>query len=597
MKLVFTKSNLNKAVGIVMKAVPTRTTMNILECILIDATTNEIKFTGNDMELGIETIVEGEIIEKGKIAIDAKLFSEIVRKLPDNDITLTTDSNNNALITCEKSKFNIAGKSGDDFSYLPAIIKDKMITLSQFQLKEVINQTIFSIAINDNNKMMTGELFEVNEGTLKVVGLDGHRIAIRNIKLEGRSDDVRVVIPGKTLQEISKILNADAESFVNIYFTNNHVLFEFDQTHVVSRLIEGDYFKISQMLSNDYETKVSINKKEFLDSIDRANLLIREGDKKPIIINILNGLLQVNVNSAIGALNEDIDIELYSGDHILAQAKAIVNSSTDFAHVRTNLKKALESLSEGSRKVQTKKLILITNSPNPLNEDASRSLFWGPAHRGFSTLPESSQRIITDYLSQIDQPLDTDQFVIQVVPFETDDDSEKYKAVMQSINDFIGELKLDIPGIGKQLHRVWCGEVFKNGSKKNVNITLSKKSLIWPIIVIATDIDRIDRDFVERFDSVQYDEVVRRFRETIDSCCERVEFFTKILFDFNAYKDSGKPSEKTIDFVEECWSNYSSEFEVDGIDSATAEALSKVVVYNVIRRRYDIDKIKKGVSL
>lgn len=309
MKLVFTKSNLNKAVGIVMKAVPTRTTMNILECILIDATTNEIKFTGNDMELGIETIVEGEIIEKGKIAIDAKLFSEIVRKLPDNDITLTTDSNNNALITCEKSKFNIAGKSGDDFSYLPAIIKDKMITLSQFQLKEVINQTIFSIAINDNNKMMTGELFEVNEGTLKVVGLDGHRIAIRNIKLEGRSDDVRVVIPGKTLQEISKILNADAESFVNIYFTNNHVLFEFDQTHVVSRLIDGDYFKISQMLSNDYETKVSINKKEFLDSIDRANLLIREGDKKPIIINILNGLLQVNVNSAIGALNEDIDID------------------------------------------------------------------------------------------------------------------------------------------------------------------------------------------------------------------------------------------------------------------------------------------------
>ena len=309
MKLVFTKSNLNKAVGIVMKAVPTRTTMNILECILIDATTNEIKFTGNDMELGIETIVEGEIIEKGKIAIDAKLFSEIVRKLPDNDITLTTDSNNNALITCEKSKFNIAGKSGDDFSYLPAFIKDKMITLSQFQLKEVINQTIFSIAINDNNKMMTGELFEVNEGTLKVVGLDGHRIAIRNIKLEGRSDDVRVVIPGKTLQEISKILNADAESFVNIYFTNNHVLFEFDQTHVVSRLIEGDYFKISQMLSNDYETKVSINYKEFLDSIDRANLLIREGDKKPIIINILNGLLQVNVNSAIGALNEDIDID------------------------------------------------------------------------------------------------------------------------------------------------------------------------------------------------------------------------------------------------------------------------------------------------
>ena len=308
MKLIFTKSSLNKAVGIVMKAVPTRTTMSILECILIDASTNEIKFTANDMELGIETIVEGEIIEKGKVAIDAKIFSEIVRKLPDNDITIETDDNYTSTITCEKSKFNIAGKSGDDFSYLPVIIKEKSISLSQFTLKETINQTIFCTSPNDNNKMMTGELFEVKDNVLKVVGLDGHRMAIRNINLSGNADDVKVVVPGKTLNEISKILSSDAESVVNIYFTNNHILFEFDNTMVVSRLIEGEYFKINQMLSSDYETKVVINKKEFLDSIDRANLLIREGDKKPIIINITDGSLEVKVQSAIGSLNEDIDI-------------------------------------------------------------------------------------------------------------------------------------------------------------------------------------------------------------------------------------------------------------------------------------------------
>ena len=308
MKLIFTKSSLNKAVGIVMKAVPTRTTMSILECILIDASTNEIKFTANDMELGIETIVEGEIIEKGKVAIDAKIFSEIVRKLPDNDITIETDDNYTSTITCEKSKFNIAGKSGDVFSYLPVIIKEKSISLSQFTLKETINQTIFCTSPNDNNKMMTGELFEVKDNVLKVVGLDGHRIAIRNINLSSNTDDVKVVVPGKTLNEISKILSSDAESVVNIYFTNNHILFEFDNTMVVSRLIEGEYFKINQMLSSDYETKVVINKKEFLDSIDRANLLIREGDKKPIIINITDGSLEVKVQSAIGSLNEDIDI-------------------------------------------------------------------------------------------------------------------------------------------------------------------------------------------------------------------------------------------------------------------------------------------------
>ena len=308
MKLVFSKSNLNRAVSIVMKAVPTRTTMSILECILIDASTNEIKFTANDMELGIETIVDGEIIEKGKVAIDAKIFSEIVRKLPDNDITIETDSNFTSIITCENSKFNIAGKSGDDFSYLPAILKDTSITISQFSLKEIINQTIFSIAMNDNNKMMTGELFEVSENSLKVVGLDGHRIAIRNIALTECSDEVKVVVPGKTLVEISKILSNNADDLVNIYFTKNHILFEFDNTIVVSRLIEGDYFRINNMLSSDYETKITINKKEFLDSIDRANLLIKEGDKKPIIINITDGSLEVNVTSAIGSLNENIDI-------------------------------------------------------------------------------------------------------------------------------------------------------------------------------------------------------------------------------------------------------------------------------------------------
>ena len=126
---------------------------------------------------------------------------------------------------------------------------------------------------------------------------------------------------------------------------------------------------------------------------------------------------------------------------------------------------------------------------------------------------------------------------------------------------------------------------------------LSKNSLIWPMIVISTDINRIDRDFEDRFDTVQYDKIVRRYQELINSCCERVSFFTKILYDFNSYNYSGKGKEKTLNFVNEYWQNYVSEFEVNGIDEEIAEALSKVVIYNVIRRRYDIDNIKKGVLL
>lgn len=308
MKLVCSKSNLLNGVQIVSKAVPSKTTMSILECILIDASKGEIKLTANDMELGIETKIEGEILEKGIIALDAKIFLEIVRKLPDSNITIETDSSLKTVITCEKAKFNIIGKTGEDFSYLPSIEKNDSIIISQFTLKEVVRQTIFSIADNDNNKLMTGELFEINEDQLKVVSLDGHRISIRNIKLKNSYSSKKVVVPGKTLNEVSKILSGDTDKDINIFFTDKHIVFEFENTTVVSRLIEGEYFKIDQMLSNDYETKVKINKKELLNCIDRATLLVKEGDKKPIIISISDTSMELKINSTVGSMNEDIDI-------------------------------------------------------------------------------------------------------------------------------------------------------------------------------------------------------------------------------------------------------------------------------------------------
>ena len=175
MKIICSKSNLVSGVNTVLKAVPGKTTMPILECILIDTTDNVIKLTANDMELGIETIIDGDVLDKGKIALEAKLFSEIVRKLPDSEVTIETDDNFQAKIRCEKAKFNIAGRPGDDFAYLPQIERTNPIALSQFSLKEIIRQTIFSIADNDSNKLMTGELFEINGNELKVVSLDGHR--------------------------------------------------------------------------------------------------------------------------------------------------------------------------------------------------------------------------------------------------------------------------------------------------------------------------------------------------------------------------------------------------------------------------------------
>ena len=306
MKIICTKSNLSKGVSIVSKAVPSKTTMPILECILIDASTDVIKLTANDMELGIETSIDGEIVERGILALNARIFAEIVRKLPDSEIVIETQGENQALITCEKAKFNIASQPGDDFSYLPIVEKDDFITVSEFTLKEVIRQTIFSIADSDTNKMMTGELFEIEDNILKVVSLDGHRISIRKIELKDSYSPKKVIVPGKTLQEISKIIGGEAEAEVDISFTRNHIVFEFDRTVVVPRLIEGEYFRIDQMLSSDYETKVRINKRELLDCIDRATLLIKEGDKKPIIIDIKDESMEFKIKSQIGSMDEVI---------------------------------------------------------------------------------------------------------------------------------------------------------------------------------------------------------------------------------------------------------------------------------------------------
>jgi len=317
MKITCLKSSLLQGIQIVLRAVPSKTSMSILECILITADENGIKLTANDMELGIETYVDGNVIVAGNIALEAKIISDIVRNLPDSELLLETSDNYLTHISCEKSNFNILGRSSDEFSYLPKLLKENPLQISQLSLKEIINQTIFSIADNDTNKLMTGELFEIKNNRFKVVSLDSHRISIRSIELKNQHDDMEVVIPGKTLKEVSKIIPGLADELVNIYFTDSNVVFDFDKTTVVSRIIEGKYFKIDQMLSSDYETKIDINRKDLLDSINRATLLVKEGDKKPIIFTVNDNSIQLKINSTVGSMNEDIDIEKSGKDIVI----------------------------------------------------------------------------------------------------------------------------------------------------------------------------------------------------------------------------------------------------------------------------------------
>ncbi len=314
MKIICPKSELLKSINIVQKAVPTRTTMTILECILIDARSMQIYLTANDMELGIETIVQGRIEEKGMIALDAKIFSEIIRKLPDYDITIETDEMMTATISCLKAKFRIPGKDGEEFVRLPVIEKNRPLEISQFTLREMIRQTIFSISLNDTNRVMTGEYFEIRGNQLRVVSLDGHRISIRKPELKDQYDDHSLIIPGKTLLEISRIMQGEADDMVSIFYTDNHVLFEYDDTVVVSRLIEGEYFRIDTMIPNDYQTKVTINRKELSECLERSVLLVKEEDKKPIVMSVADQSMGLTIQTPRGSLDETIAIETEGKD-------------------------------------------------------------------------------------------------------------------------------------------------------------------------------------------------------------------------------------------------------------------------------------------
>ena len=317
MKIICSKNNLLKSINISMKAVPGKTTMDILQCILVDASAKQIRLISNDMELGIETIVEGTIAERGIVAIDAKILYEIIRRLPENDITISSDEIFNVTIKCEKSVFKIPGKPGDEFARLPYIEKDESLTLTQFMLKEMIRQTIFAIAVNENNPIMTGELFEIRNNSLRIVSLDGHRIAIRMLNLSNNYNDRKIIVPGKTLNEISKILSGEMDDQVSIFFSENHILFEFDETVVVSRLIEGEYFRVDHMLSGDYATRVNINKKDFYNCVDRATLLLKEGEKKPLVISISDNMMDISMNSPLGTMNEQLSIEKSGKDIVI----------------------------------------------------------------------------------------------------------------------------------------------------------------------------------------------------------------------------------------------------------------------------------------
>ena len=308
--MIFTceKQKILEGISIVQKAITGKSTMPILEGIYIKANKSILTLIGSDMDVSIQTYVEAIIIEEGSIVIDAKIFGEIIRKLPNSTVKIETIENQLIKITCEKSVFDVVYMNTNEFPELPEINENLKISVNQNILKNMIKGTSFAIAQDETRPILQGILFEVKNKNLNLVALDGYRLAIKSEFLD-TDIDMEVVIPGKTLNEVSKILE-DIEDIVDITFTNNHILFNLERTKIISRLLEGKFINYNSLLPQEHKLLVNVNRQELQNAIERASLMAKDGNTNLIKLDLQQDNLIITSNSQLGKVREEISIKL-----------------------------------------------------------------------------------------------------------------------------------------------------------------------------------------------------------------------------------------------------------------------------------------------
>lgn len=311
MHIICSKEDLMTNINITSKAVSIRSTLPILECILLTVNDDGFKMVSNDLELAIETsYIQAETIEKGTIALEAKMFSEIVRRLPDKEVIIKTDETNMTFIKSGKTEFKILGQSGDEFPHLPLVEKTEEYKISSNEFKNMIRQTIFSVSTMESKPTLTGELIEIENGSLNVVAVDSFRVSFRVSHIGTKNPDTSVIVPSKSLNELSKILPTTEETEVSLYFTDKHVLFAMQGCTVVSRLLEGEFLKYKQIFTDDYTTIIYVSRQEILSSLERASLISKDNKKTPVRLKIEDDNLIITSNTETGTSYDEIGIEM-----------------------------------------------------------------------------------------------------------------------------------------------------------------------------------------------------------------------------------------------------------------------------------------------
>ena len=312
MKFICEKEKILKGINSVINGVSNKTTMPILEGILIQTNTNEVKLTSYDLEIGIEYILEANVEEQGNTVVNAVMFSEIIKRLPSTEIKIAINENNLLEIECEGSLYKLATMNPDDFPELPKINVDNSIEIEQTTLKNMIRKTIFAVSTEENRPIFTGCLFEVKENKLNVVAVDGYRLAVKTKELINNGNDFSSVIPGKTLNEVNKIIS-DSFDTVKIGISRNQALFEMENCKIVTRLLDGEFLNYSNTIPKNWETRVKVNKNNIQNCFERILLIsassIEREKKYPVKINIEVGKVTISCANQTGDAKEEIYVD------------------------------------------------------------------------------------------------------------------------------------------------------------------------------------------------------------------------------------------------------------------------------------------------
>ncbi len=309
MKFICEKANLLKAINSVERGASSKTTMPILEGILIQTNDNQVKLTSYDLELGIEYVINCEVIEQGNTVVIASVFSDIIRKLPDADISITVDDKDLLIIECEGSLYKLATMNAMEFPELPTIDEENSIEIEQNTLKDMIRKTIFAVSVETHRPIFTGCLFEIKSNKLNVVAVDGYRLGWKSKFLDKEVNDFKVVIPGKTLNEVNKIIT-DSFDKIKISIAKNQALFEMENCKIVTRLLEGEFLDYERVIPKNWETRIRVNKKELQECFERVSLIsmssIEKERKYPVKVSIEIGKVVISCKNQAGDAKEEI---------------------------------------------------------------------------------------------------------------------------------------------------------------------------------------------------------------------------------------------------------------------------------------------------